>query len=49
MLYSELLYYGGLLLLGIASVGAIVAVLYFHRAKKRLQAQLLLEYGERRA
>ena len=49
MLHSELLYYGGLLLLGIAAVGAIVAALYFHRAKKHLQAQLLLEYGGRRA
>ena len=48
MKMAEVLFYAGIVLMGIAAASAIVAVVVFILSKKRLNTKLEAEFGERR-
>ena len=44
----ELLYYGGLLILGVAAIIAIISIIVLRVSKIRLDKKLDIEFGKRR-
>lgn len=48
MATSDLLFYGGIALMGIAVAAAVAACIIFSISGKRLKAQLEKEFGNRR-
>ena len=45
---SELLFFGGIVFMGISVISGLVASICFHIAKKRLNSKLEVEFGKRR-
>lgn len=46
MNYSEIMFWGGIGIMGITVVLTIFSILFFRIAKKRLNSKLLCDYGE---
>lgn len=44
----ELLLYGGIVLMAVSAIAAVVAVVVLRIARKRLDARLEVEYGKKR-